>query len=94
LAETLASVFGRWSAEEWIEHAPKLSLLDQKVFDKQCAPLLCVNGIQDSVFPIADMHLLLERGNPKAARFYAGGHMGGGDSQTVIVQWLKEKLSA
>jgi hypothetical protein len=39
------------------------------------------------------MYLLLEYGNPKAARFYPGGHMGGGDAQAVIVQWLKEKLS-
>jgi esterase FrsA len=94
LAETLACAFGRSTAAEWIDYAPKLSLLDQGVLDKPCAPLLCVNGIQDSVFPIADMHLLLEHGNPKAARFYAGGHMGGGNSQAVIVQWLKEKLSA
>jgi esterase FrsA len=39
------------------------------------------------------LHLLLEHGGPKAARFYPGGHMGGGDAQAVIVQWLKEKLS-
>jgi len=64
------------------------------VLDKPCAPLLCVNGVDDSVFPIADMHLLLEHGAPKASRFYAGGHMGGGNSQAVIAQWLKEKLSA
>jgi len=40
------------------------------------------------------MYLLLEHGSPKSARFYAGGHMGGGNSQAVIVQWLKEKLTA
>lgn len=93
LAETLACAFGRSTGEEWIEYAPKLSLLDQKILDQPCAPLLCVNGINDSVFPIADMQLLLEHGNPKAARFYPGGHMGGGNSQAIIVQWLKEKLS-
>jgi len=93
LAETLACAFGRSTGEEWIEYAPKLSLLDQKILDRPCAPLLCVNGINDSVFPIADMQLLLEHGNPKAARFYPGGHMGGGNSQAVIIQWLKEKLS-
>ncbi|MSP38226.1 MAG: alpha/beta hydrolase [Deltaproteobacteria bacterium] len=93
LAETLACAFGRSSAEEWIEYAPKLSLLDRGLLDKPCAPLLCVNGVNDSVFPIADMYLLLEHGKPKSARFYAGGHMGGGDSQSVIVQWLKQQLS-
>ena len=93
LAETLACAFGRSTGEEWIEYAPKLSLLDQGILDKPCAPLLCVNGVNDSVFPIADMYLLLEHGEPKSARFYAGGHMGGGNSQAVIVQWLKEMLT-
>jgi esterase FrsA len=94
LAETLACAFGRSSAAEWIEFAPKLSLLDQGVLDKPCAPLLCVNGVQDSVFPIADMYLLLEHGNPKAARFYPDGHMGGGNSRQVIIGWLQKVLSA
>ena len=94
LAETLACAFARSTGEEWIEYAPKLSLLDQGILDQPCAPLLCVNGINDSVFPIADMYLLLEHGSPKSARLYAGGHMGGGNSQAVIVQWLKEVLTA
>ena len=94
LAKPLACAFDRSSGEEWIEYAPKLSLLTQGVLEKPCAPLLCVNGVNDSVFPIADMHLLLEYGGPKAARFYPGGHMGGGNSQSVIIGWLKEKLSA
>jgi hypothetical protein len=38
------------------------------------------------------MYLLLEHGSPKSARFYPGGHMGGGNAQAVIVAWLKEKL--
>jgi hypothetical protein len=94
LAETLACAFGRSTAEEWIDYAPKLSLLDHGILDGPCAPLLCVNGVHDTVFPIADMYLLLEHGNPKSARFYPGGHMGGGNSQAVIIQWLKQKLSA
>ena len=94
LAETLACAFDRSSGEEWIEYAPKLSLLTQGILEKPCAPLLCVNGVNDSVFPIADMHLLLEYGRPKAVRFYPGGHMGGGNAQAVIIEWLKEKLSA
>jgi len=92
LAETLACAFALATAEEWIEYAPKLSLLEQGILDQPCAPLLCVNGVNDSVFPIADMHLLLERGNPKSARFYPGGHMGGGNAQAVIIEWLKRQL--
>ncbi|MGE5220043.1 MAG: alpha/beta hydrolase family protein [Chloroflexota bacterium] len=94
LAETLACAFDRSTGEEWLEYAPRLSLLDQGVLEKPCAPLLCVNGVKDSVFPIDDMYLLLEHGSPKWARFYSGGHMGGGNSQAVIIQWLKEKLTA
>jgi esterase FrsA len=93
LAETLAYAFGRSSAEEWIEYSPRLSLLDQGVLTRRCAPLLCVNGINDSVFPIADMYLLLEHGDPKTARFFPGGHMGGGGAQPTILAWLKENLS-
>ncbi len=92
LAETLACAFGRSSAEEWVEYSPRLSLLNQGVLGRPCAPLLCVNGINDSVFPIADMYLLLEHGNPKTARFFPGGHMGGGAAQQVILGWLKENL--
>ena len=94
LADTLACAFARSTSEQWIDYAPRLSLLDQGILDRPCAPLLCVNGVNDSVFPIADMHLLLEHGSPKTARFYRGGHMGGGDSQAVIIAWLKERLSA
>jgi pimeloyl-ACP methyl ester carboxylesterase len=92
LAETLACAFGRSTGEEWIEFAPKLSLLDQGILDRSAAPLLCVNGIRDSVFPIDDMYLLLEHGKPKWARFYDNGHMGGSDAQAIIVQWLRDRL--
>ena len=34
--------------------------LRQGVLERPCAPLLLANGIQDSVFPIADDYLLLQ----------------------------------
>ena len=92
LAETLACAFGRSRAEDWVEYSPRLSLLDQGILTRRCAPLLCVNGIKDSVFPIADMYLLLEHGDPKTARFFPGGHMGGSGAQEIIISWLKENL--
>jgi esterase FrsA len=94
LAETLASAFGRATYDEWVAYAPKLSLLDQGLLDRPCAPLLLVNGVNDSIFPIADMYLLLEHGSPKSARFYPGGHMGGSpDVEPTIAGWLVDKLS-
>ena len=68
--------FGRSSFEEWVEYAPKLSLLSQGIRDQPCAPLLVVNGLNDSTFPISDSYLLLEHGDRKSARFYPAGHMG------------------
>ena len=94
LAETLASAFGRATYDEWVEYAPKLSLLRQGLLDQPCAPLLLVNGVHDSVFPIRDMYLLLEHGSPKAARFYPGGHMGGSpEVEPTIAGWLTHRLS-
>lgn len=93
LAETLASAFGLATYQEWVNYAPRLSLLEQGILDQDCAPLLCVNGIQDSIFPIEDMYLLLQHGLPKSARFFPGGHMG--HHRLVfptIVRWLKEQF--
>jgi pimeloyl-ACP methyl ester carboxylesterase len=94
LAETLASAFGRSTGEEWVDLAPRLSLLTQGVLDQPSAPLLLVNGIHDTVFPIADMYLLLQHGSPKTARFFEAGHMGGSGAQRVIVEWLWQQLSS
>ncbi len=89
LAETLACAFGGKSYDDWLTRAPGLSLLEQGVLDRPCAPMLLVNGVQDSVFPIQDMYLLLEHGEPKSARFFPNeGHMGGPHATQVIVKWL------
>jgi esterase FrsA len=93
LAETLASAFGRTTFEEWVDYAPRLSLLTQGVLEQPCAPLLCINGIEDSVFPIADHELLLRHGDAKTARFFEGGHMGHTPrTNGIILAWLKREL--
>lgn len=95
LAETLACAFGRATFGEWVDYAPKLSLLTQGLLDRPCAPLLCVNGVNDSVFPIADHYLLLQHGEAKSARFFPGGHMGHSDGVDVtqtLVTWLAGRL--
>lgn len=78
LAETLACAFGRASADEWVEYSPRLSLLTQGILDRPCAPLLCVNGVNDSVFPIADMYWRLNTATLKAPVF------------TLAVTWAGE----
>ncbi len=95
LAETLAAAFGGRSYEDWVATAPGLSLLDQDLLDRACAPLLLVNGVLDSIFPIRDMYLLLEHGEPKTARLFANeAHMGGPQAMATIVEWLAEQLSS
>jgi esterase FrsA len=91
--ETIAFAFGLSTYEEWVEYAPRLSLLKQGILDGPCAPMLLVNGIHDSVFPIKDYYLLLEHGSPKSARFYDAGHMGfTRDTFGTIMDWISDKL--
>jgi hypothetical protein len=91
--ETIAFAFGLSTYEEWAKYAPRLSLLKQGILDNPCAPLLLVNGIHDSVFPIEDYYLLLQHGSPKSARFYDAGHMGftRGTEETIL-SWLTQRL--
>ncbi len=92
--ETITYAFGLSTYKEWVEYAPKLSLIKQGILDKPCAPLLLVNGIHDSVFPIKDYYLLFEHGSPKCARFYEAGHMGfTRDTFETIMDWIYDKLS-
>jgi esterase FrsA len=95
LAETLASAFGLSTFEEWVDYAPRLSLLAQGILDRPSAPLLLVNGTHDTIFPIDDMYLLMEHGDPKEARFYPVGHMGRTpETGPMMVNWMAKKLGA
>lgn len=95
LFETITFAFGLSTYDEWVEYAPELSLLKQGVIDKPCAPLLLVNGVNDTVFPIKDYYLLFEHGSPKCARFFNAGHLGfTKDTFSIINKWIYEKLNA
>lgn len=95
LAETLACAFGRTTYDEWVAYAPKLSLLDMGILDQPCAPLLLFNGVHDTIFPIQDMYLLLEHGNPKYARFTNAGHMGyTPETVPILIAFLRAHLCA
>lgn len=80
--------------DELLKQAPSLSLKTQGWLDKPAAPLLAVNGEKDPWMTIQDIYILLETGEPKAARIYPdGGHMGG-DAETgkLVMSWLKSQL--
>ncbi len=80
--------------DELRKQAPALSLKTQGWLDKPAAPLLVVNGAKDPWITIQDLYVLLENGEPKAARIYPeGGHMGGGaEPGKLVMSWLKSQL--
>jgi surfactin synthase thioesterase subunit len=93
LVETRQRMLGARNDAEYIEFFRRLSLLDQGLLDRPCAPLLLVNGKDDKQCPVADIHLLIERGSPKSVRLFAGGHMGiTPQTLPTIVQWLARQV--
>lgn len=89
LVETRCRMLGAANDVEYIEFFKRLSLLDQGLLDRPCAPLLLVNGKFDRQCPIEDVHLLTEHGSPKSVRLFPGGHMGlTPRTLPTIVEWL------
>jgi esterase FrsA len=100
LLEARGRAMGTKTLDEFLEVAPRLSLLTLGLLDKPSAPILGVNGKLDDQAPVDDIYLLMEHGNPKSARIYANGHhMGrtpGEPSEhitTMIVSWLSGQLA-
>lgn len=93
LVETRSRMLGASNDREYTEGFRVLSLLDQGLLSKPCAPLLLVNGKEDKQCPNADIDLLLEHGSPKTVRLFPGGHMGfGPHTVPTIVDWVSDKL--
>jgi dienelactone hydrolase len=100
LLEARGRAMGTKTLEEFLEVAPKFSLLTMGLLDKPSAPILGINGKLDDQAPVDDIYLLMEHGSPKSARIYPEGHhMGRTPGQpsehitTTIVEWLKEQLT-
>lgn len=96
-----ANVFGVKTLDEFLEYGPRMSLLIDDQIDKPCAPMLVMNGAQDSQVPIADQLLLLTRGDAKEGWINPRGvHMGFGAGygpertiKEIILPWLLKKLA-
>jgi esterase FrsA len=94
--EAKCAMLGATTLEDMIVRAGSFSLLDLGVLDQPSAPMLLVNGAQDSQIPIADLFLLLERGTAKDAWVNPrGGHMGRSPdwptsriAQEVLLPWI------
>ncbi|MFC3683004.1 alpha/beta hydrolase family protein [Hydrogenophaga luteola] len=93
LVETRSRMLGATNDDEYVAGFGRLSLLDQGLLDRPCAPLLLVNGKEDKQCPVADIHLLLDHGWPKSVRMFPGGHMGLTPmTLPTIVDWLERQL--
>lgn len=94
LVETRCLMLGASNDDEYLAFFKRLSLLDQGLLDQPSAPLLLVNGKEDRQCPVADIHLLIEHGSPKAVRLFPGGHMGlTPQTLPTIVGWLAAQVS-
>ena len=93
-------VYGVDNMEDFLAFGPRLSLVIRGFIDKPSAPMLLVNGEQDSQQPIADLYLLMKHGDPKTVWVNpVGGHMGRSaqwpDSRVqaeVVRPWLMRQL--
>ncbi|OAP64647.1 hypothetical protein AYL99_00619 [Fonsecaea erecta] len=89
LSSTLTYKFGYPDLESFIQDAGKFSLLNDGTLEKPCTKVLLVNGNDDEIFPIDDLFVALEHGNPKLARMVKGKkHMGEPDSFFIILKWI------
>ena len=88
LASTLAYKFG-YTLEEFFTEGAKFSLKGDGTLGNKCCRVLLVNGKLDEIFPIEDLYVALEEGEPKEARVVPGTkHMGEPMSFFYILQWI------
>lgn len=93
LVETRQRMLGATNDAEYVAFFGRLSLLDQGLLDRPCAPLLLVNGKEDRQCPVSDIHRLLDHGRPKSVRLFPGGHMGlTPQTLPTIVDWLAAQV--
>jgi esterase FrsA len=98
--EAKCAMHGARDLEDLLARARTFSLFDAGLLVKPSAPTLVVNGARDSQVPIADAHLLLERGTAKDAWINPqGGHMGRSPewpsariAEKVLLPWIVRRL--
>ncbi|PWN50384.1 alpha/beta-hydrolase [Violaceomyces palustris] len=90
----LARSFGYTDKNEFADHALNYSLVNQGIIDQPAAPLLAVNGLDDTVFPIDDQIVLLTHGMGAAARWFPKqGHMGEPPATEFLFNFFKAQAS-
>ena len=100
LFEARSAVYGAKTLDEFLAYGPRMSLKDRGFLEKPSAPMLLINGRNDTQVPIDDLYLLLNNGDPKEAWVNPqGGHMGRSGQlsdqkifETVTLPWVVRRL--
>ncbi len=84
-------VYGVDNMEDFLAYGPRMSLIERGLIDQPSAPMLLINGEQDTQQPIADLYLMMKRGDPKLSWVNPeGGHMG--DSAKYPSSWIRANI--
>lgn len=97
-----AALYGVNTEAAFLDATEKLSLKTQGILQNPSVPLLSVQGKNDTLIPISDTYLMMEKGSPKTAWINPEGmHLGISPSfphesikTTVILPWLRMQFSA
>jgi esterase FrsA len=97
-----AGVYRVSTIDEFFAYGPRMSLQTRGFIGKSSAPMLLINGVNDTQVPIDDLYLLQQTGTPKEAWVNPqGGHVGRGPGWpdgkilvSVALPWLKRQLAA
>lgn len=100
LFEARAAVYGVKTLDDFLAYGPRMSLKDSGWLDKPSAPMLLINGKNDTQVPVDDLYMLLTAGDPKEAWVNPkGGHMGRTPQlsdrkifETVTLPWVVRQL--
>ena len=85
-------VYGVDNMEDFLAYGPRMSLIERGLIDRPSAPMLLINGEQDTQQPIADLYLMMKHGDPKLAWVNPeGGHMG--SSERYSGGWIREHIT-
>ena len=96
-----ASVYGVSTLDDFLAYGPRMSLEARGILAQPSAPMLLINGIQDTQVPIDDLFLLLRTGTAKEAWVNPqGGHVGRGPGwpdgkilTDIALPWLARLVS-
>ena len=102
LFEARAAVYGAKTLDEFLAYGPRMSLVDAGWLTRPSAPMLLINGVNDTQVPIEDLYSLQRAGSPKESWVNpTGGHMGRNRDisdrqifETVTLPWVVRRLKA